>query len=579
MGKQNGKAGDRVGRDKSRGGMRNVPLKGDSVGGNILELCALVDELIETFETRVASCGRYVDFSGFPKLCSKFSGLLAPIKAVDSAEAQTALQTFWGEVAAVFRGRDEQAEKVLELDGQLQTLSEERVRGESRELAQSKAEEFMKAMTTHLSDYHRRLDDLIKRYKALCVELENKKKEVSKAHDTLEEQIETALSEIEMPALPTALHYANSRCVAVERLIASAAASPSFKEELKIKAAEIEKDLQWMNGVKQKIARFFAQVDELRETINVYREAEGIEIQKSINDIKTGIRVLFAAFEAVGQGATFWGCVYGLHEVFDYAPPDLLIYCFAQEGESLPIEEIEKCRENLKRVQQLSAECANRPHDEAPRGEAQRTTDVLTAPEIGGRVFAEAAPAVGEVNLGLSAGPIETSDDDDTDEPGEATVRREPQKPIASTGDRQEDIARMVLCVLWSFIEKNIQQAQQAGKTLVRGGDFGRTTKVVSKLLFLTGWVQSAEKKLISDSVVPSLAERGLVKVSTSMAPTKNYRTGELGQTEQTKLFLTNIGRLEVVKICDSHRAMMNEVLRKQEEREAAYKVRRGISS
>lgn len=555
MSKQNGKAGDRFERDKSRGGIRNIPLKGDGVGGNILALCGLIDELKEAFETRVANSARYLGFDGFSVLCSRFSELLEKIKIVESDEAQTALQTFWGEVANLFRQRDEQAARAVELDAALQVASEEKVRAESKEDALSRADEFMAAVTERLADYHRRLTDLIKRYKALCAELEEKKKVVEKEKDLLEDCVEAALAEIHLLAMPAALHYANSRCIALERMVVGRPTDDKSKPEIKVKCEEIEKDFRWFVAIRQKVSEFQADVDGLSETIQIYREVEGLEIQKNINDIKMAVRSLHSTFEMVGQSAAFWGCVYGLHEVFDYAPPDLLVYRFNWESGSLPIAEIDKYIANYQRLRQLAACFIASETKESPLDTASESDEG-------------------------SAGENDCLDEDESDELTEPSLVSEPvlRKSSARADGRAEELGKMVLCVLWAFVEKNIQQAQQTGKTLTRAGDFGRTVKVVVKLLYLVGWIQPAERKIVSGQVVDSLAERGLVRaVVLKNAPTKNYLTSEVSRAEQVKLYLTNSGRIEVVRICDSHRAMIDAVLRKQEEREAAYKTRRGI--
>jgi hypothetical protein len=563
MGKQNGRAGsprpgereagDRFERDKSRGGMRNIPIKGDGVGGNILALAELVDVLKEAFETRILNSSRYRDFDGFSEISARFSELVERIKAVESDEAQTALQTFWGEVVNLLRQRDDQAAKVSELDAALQAASEKNLRSESQKDALSKADEFMAAVTERLADYHRRLADLIKRYQSLCAELEEKRRAVESEKEKMENGIEAALAEIHLPAMPAALHYANSRCVALERMTANKPLDEKTKAEIKMKAAEIEKDFRWFASVKRRISEFQSYVDGLSETIDVYRSVEGTEIQKNINDIKVAIRSLHSTFEMVGQSETFWGCVYGLHEIFDYVPPDLLIYQFNWESSSLPIAEIDKYISSYQRIRQMAEAC-------------------LAGREIAGT--APAAPAEeSEENDG--AGDEEGGlDEDETDEPEALTV---PISPAARSGDRAEELGKMVLCVLWAFIEKNIRNAQQSGKVLARGGDFGRTTKVITKLLFLTGYIERVEISKVREATVSSLETRGLVKVSRKMAPTKNYLTGTSGQNEKTVVYLTNPGRAEVVRVCDSYRPMMTAVVQKQEEREAQYKTRRGI--
>ncbi|MEK7512249.1 MAG: hypothetical protein AAB575_04545 [Patescibacteria group bacterium] len=504
--------GDAFLRDKSKGGMRNIPAKGDGVGGKLMQLSGLIDELKSFVEERFLGANQYESIEGAQDVFQRAIDLFSAIHKVDEDEAYDALNQFFGQLISVMRESQLTKVRVDELDQRLNDLAAEKLRASSAATVKSGATEFMDALVEHLGYYHNEFTKLVKRYGEACLAFEKEKQEIDEDALVIELEAQRAAENRGEDNLRTALFFASTRQVALEKeleILRDKRVTLDSKDELRRLWQRCDQDKAWIKTLRDKVEALKKRILEHDKKINLADRSGSGETKRQIIFIKEEIEKIRCAFKMVNKEDLFWGCVFGLHEIVEFAPVNVLVYGIELNDRSLF---------GFSSEEYLSKESALKQDYEKHLQ----------------------LPVCQEVEV-FNTSPVENLPDEDDDD---ESNQLEPVMPgEEALGERGEELINLCLCVLWGLVDDFIKKAQLASKQLIRGGDFGRMPRKVAKLLFLTGAISRDEKEKITKQLPKIMEDRGLVRIQLRKAIGKKYKTGESCSVEKPWLFLTEAGR------------------------------------
>jgi hypothetical protein len=509
--------GDAVQRDRSKGGMRNIPTKGDGVGGNLMQLSGLVDELRSLVEERFLGANQYEAIEGAQEIFQRTIDLFSAIHKVDEEESHDALNQFLGQLIKVMRDSQLTRVRVEELDRRLNDLAVERLRESSVEIVKSGAAEFMDALVEHLGYYHREFISLVEKYGEACQTFEKEKRAIEETVAVIETEAQKAAEDRGEDNLRAAFFFASSRQVAfVKKLeeLKDKRATEESKEELKKLRQHILRDKNWVKALRDKVEAMKKRISDHEKNIGLAERSSSGEIKRQIIFIKSEIEVIRNTFKMVGKEELFWGCAFGLHEVVDFTPVNMLVYRIELGDRSLFGFNFDEYLSKESKLNQDYEECLQLP--------------------CGHEV--ELAP-VSPLANGAECSFDNDDEEDEVDQPETEAATTE------LLGKRDEELADLCLCVLWGLVADFIRKAQLANKQLIRGGDFGRMPRKVAKLLCLVGAISKDEKEKITKQLPKIMEGRGLVRIQLRKTIGKQYKTGESCSVEKPWLFLTDVGR------------------------------------
>jgi len=544
--KKDAAIGDAVQRDRSKGGMRNIPTKGDGVGGNLMQLSGLVDELRSLVEERFLGVNQYEDIEGAQEIFQRTIDLFSAIHAVDEDQSQEALNQLFGQLIKVMRDSQLTRVRVEELDLRLNDLAVERLRESSVETVKSGAAEFMDALVEHLGYYHKEFTSLVGKYGEACQALEKEKKTIEETVSGIEIEAQKAAEDRGEDNLRAAFFFASSRQVAfVKKLEAlkDKRATEESKEELKKLRQHILRDKNWVKALRDKVEAMKKRISDHEKNIGLAERSSSGEIKRQIIFIKSEIEVIRNTFKMVGKEDLFWGCAFGLHEVVDFTPINMLVYRIELGDQSLFGFSFDEYL--LKEV------------------EVNKNYEHYLRLPCGHEV--ELAP-VSPLANGAEGSFDNDDEEDEVDQPETEAATTEP------LGKRGEELIDFCLAVLWGRVNDYIKKTNISEKDLIQGGDFGRMPKKVAKSLYAIGLIDKNEKALVAEQLPRIMVARGYVKISLRKALVINHETGGSDFEDRDCLFLTEIGRARGVELLQypSNQTLVRKIIDEDEKERMA---------
>ena len=460
--------GDSVLRDRSKGGMRAISIKGDGVGGNLMQLSGLVDELRILVEERFLGANQYEGIEGAQEIFQRTIDLFSAIHKVDEDQSQTALNQLFGQLIKVMRESQLTRARVEELDQRLNDLAVERLRESSVETVKSGAVEFMDALVEQLGYYHKEFTSLVEKYGEACRSLEKEKRAIEEAVIGVENEAQKAAELRGEDNLRAALFFASSRQIAFgKRLeeLKDKRATEESNEELKKSRQHILLDKNWIKILRDQVEALKKRISDHEKNIGQAERSNSGEIKRQIIFIKSEIEVIRNTFKMVGKEDLFWGCAFGLHEVVDFTPINMLVYrielgdqaLFGFSFDEYLLKEVEV---NKNYEHYLRLPCGH---------------EVELAP-------------VSPLANGAEGSFDNDDEEDEVDQPETEAATTEP------LGKRDEVLVDLCLVVLWGLVDDYRKKTSIPENDLIRGGDFGRMPMKVATLLLMAGVITKNEK-------------------------------------------------------------------------------------
>ncbi|NQT50330.1 hypothetical protein HQ571_06580 [Candidatus Kuenenbacteria bacterium] len=520
--KEKGNGGQKKVAVPGKGGRSKIVVHDDAHGGKLLQLSVLVDTLGNLFQGSFVEKEQYASLRETKNVFQLFKAFLRTLSDVNEDQAKETMFRFLGAIIKMARQASIQDKTIESLELRNEALSEAVLRKDSTEKIKSSASELMDALVEHLSLCHMEFQDLMKEYQELVESLQEDKEQVESELDQFEVLLLSFLDGQKTDSLKAALFFPSSHLSEFEAKLDDFQRSKRTdeqKKELSDQWTTLEKNSRWISELEQKLVQTISKVSRHLRNIEMVKDKRGDAIKKQLLELQQEIRKIEVVFKTLSKEALFWGCVYGLHEVVQYTPTDLLALRVDTEERNLPGEELTRYLEKHIRVEQALQACVS-----------------------------ESTPGV-----------LETEQVQET----------------TSSANRVKQITDMTLCVLWGFINDFLEKAEAEGKTVQRKGDYGRMPRVVAKLLEQTEHITKREKKIVTETAIKTLAAEGMLLLKPRMAPTRKYKSGEKSYTEQIYVVLTDAGRTKGQELLLSHQEMMTAVLKRQAERIAHYNQNR----
>ena len=396
---------------------------------------------------------------------------------VDNLERLTANIVSY--VIDLLRENSDLKQQVDELNRQTDELANKTVQSESARIVTSESEKFIEELCEFL-----RL--CVSECKEQADKYENHTDQLEQAFSELQEKIEGLRQEIASTDLDQCVFDIGGLIQVLEtrarQIYLQNEVSDSDKQEVSSSLADIGSQISRFTQLQTEITEIIDLVTEHQRQIVKMNTGQAATLRAGIKSSQDEIGRVKDAFAAAGHEVYFWGLAYGLKDAFQFRPVDLQLYRVEiKSGEDPDIiltkEGLDQLMIEFEQVKKLVEEILRRGHEKPIDKSANSDKEKLkNRPHI----------------------------DVEVDE-------KLPKNHYA--GERFDQLSELSLCFLWGFIQRNIKKALEQGKKVIRGGDWGKASKVIARVLCQVGAITDIEKKIIISEVVKRLERDEMIVV------------------------------------------------------------------
>jgi len=509
------------GDQKTKSGSSRVPSQADGTNGKVMRLFDLIETIREELDQKFVSQGQYEVLPCAQEVFIQLDALLNSLSNVNTKSSQENLYGLLGKVISICRRLIQSDEKIADLDERLSQLSDEAIQIKAQSEVSNEAESFFATLTEFLQLFFEEFKALVEEYTEITSSVEERQNELEQRSEAIHEEISAILAGAESEDIKSYLFHARSRVIAFSRQSQALSASPvtdSGIKELDSSFETIERDHQLVLPVANSIRELMDKISEHKDNIESLKFEKAVEIKKRISQVRDEINKKLSIFTDLGKESLFWGSVYGLHEIFDYIPTDLLVYRVENDTFTALLEDLQKYLDKYS----LGFDAFQKIKD------SNSLKEVVAKK----RTASKRKVIPSSKTLAISIG------------------KNSPQK------------IDLVICALWAFVRAQLKKNPNDR----RNGDYGRMPRVVARLLNETGQITDEVQIYLRENMIDILLGKGLISINKRMNP-KN-------KVVQEFMILTDSGRAYGQQLETEYTALMDEIVRiRVEERQSYEKI------